>query len=85
MDEPRGAYRAVLGVGCLKAGLFLSWFDGVPGRPGKSQKEGQEDQKTLKALEGSLPDLLHPPGPPGLLQALPWPPPHQGSLRKDPL
>ena len=51
----------------LQTGLFLSYFDGVPGRPGKSQKEGQEDQGEVKELGRSPPlGLLGSPGSPGL-------------------
>ena len=46
---PRGSSQALRkGARRTQTKLFLSEFEGVPGRPGRSQKEGQEDQGPQK-------------------------------------
>ena len=50
-----GPLRRTSGLALHLTGLFLSWFEGVPGIPWKSQKEGQEETfKQLGAVRRAL-------------------------------
>ena len=48
MSEQVAAATLAAASAANKAELFLSSFDGVPGRPGESQDKGKEAQEGLR-------------------------------------